>query len=142
MAEGFQIVVPVDFAPHTQKLADYAAMVAEKFGGSLRFIHVCRPLGVYGGFAHHSFDVATKEMLTYYERKMSNLVDKHLGSIGKVVLGDAADEILSFAGDIEAELIVIGSVGSKGLEKVVMGSVAERVVRLSPCPTLIFGPQH
>ena len=55
-----------------------------------------------------------------------------------VVLGDAAHGIANFAQDVKAELIVIPSHGRTGITRLLIGSVAERVVRLAHCPVLVL----
>ena len=56
----------------------------------------------------------------------------------EVRLGDPSTEIVDFAKDIAADLIVLPSHGRKGISRFLIGSVAERVVRLSPCPVLVI----
>jgi nucleotide-binding universal stress UspA family protein len=57
-----------------------------------------------------------------------------------VRFGDAGDAIAQLASDIEADLVVVGTHGHRGLERLLLGSVAENVVRLAPCPVLVVRP--
>jgi nucleotide-binding universal stress UspA family protein len=57
-------------------------------------------------------------------------------------VGSAAEEILVLARDFGADLIVIGTHGRKGLAHVVLGSTAEKVVRLAPCPVFVVKESH
>ena len=52
------------------------------------------------------------------------------------------DSIVAYAKEKEADLIIIGTHGRKGIEKIMLGSVAERVIKHAPCPTLIYNPHH
>jgi nucleotide-binding universal stress UspA family protein len=57
-----------------------------------------------------------------------------------VVLGDAAEEILNYAKTEGIDLIIMGTHGRKGIERIIFGSVAERVVKKSPIPVLTVNP--
>ena len=138
------IIVPVDFSKNTDKLVEFAMYVAGKFSAKITFFHVSETYGGYAGFAHTSTDEAEKELRAYSEQKMNNLVEDNKENCsdcsGKVVNGDTVDEILDFAKNEKADLILIGTHGAKGLEKILLGSVAERVVKNAPCPTLTYNP--
>ena len=144
MSEISQIVVPLDFGKHTDKLVAFATYIADKFSAKVSFFHVSETYGSYGGIAHPSLDQAEKELRAHAEQSMINLIEdnkeKCSGCSGKVVSGDIVDEIIAFAKEEKAGLIVISTHGTKGFEKIVLGSVAERVVKNAPCPTLIFNP--
>jgi len=58
----------------------------------------------------------------------------------KVLVGDVGEEIIRHAEESGMDMIVMGTHGYKGLEKVMFGSVAEKVVRSSPCPVLTINP--
>lgn len=140
MQEIKEIVVPIDFDTHTEKIVDFASSMADKLSAKLHFVNVCLPFGAYGGFEHLSLNAAKDELLAYSEKKMANLIEDHPGSDGKVVSGDVVDEIIAFTKANNADMLIIGTHGSKGLEKILLGSVAERVIKRAPCPTLTFNP--
>ncbi len=144
MQEISHIIVPVDFTPHTDKLVEFAMYVADKFSAKVTFFHVSETYGGYGGFVHTSLAEAEQELQAYSERKMKTLVENNTSKCracsGKVVIGEPVDEIIAFAEKEQADLIFIGTHGSKGLEKILLGSVAERVVKNSPCLTLTYNP--
>lgn len=145
MSEISQIVVPVDFDKHTEKVVEFAMYMANKLSAKVSFFHVSESYGGgYAGIAHTSLDQAEKELRAHAEQLMTNLIndnkEKCLGCAGKVVNGDIVDEIIAFAKEEKADLIIIGTHGAKGFEKIVLGSVAERVVKNAPCPTLTFNP--
>lgn len=60
--------------------------------------------------------------------------------IGKVLVGDVAEQIVNFAGEQEGGLIAMGTHGYKGLEKIMFGSVADKVVKSATCPVLTINP--
>jgi len=141
-----RILVPVDFEKHTERLVEFAMYMAEKHAAEVALLHITETFETYAGLAHPSLDLAAEELYAYYEKKMVSLVenskDKYPQCTGKVIKGDTVDEIIAFAKKENADLIIIGTHGAKGIEKIILGSVAERVIRKSPCPTLIFNPYN
>jgi nucleotide-binding universal stress UspA family protein len=144
MREISHILVPVDFEKHTGKLVEFAIYIAEKLSAEITLLFITETLGPFAGFAHTSIDIAAAELHAYYEKKMINLLEDIKKQFprcnGDVVEGNIVDEIIAFAQKENVDLIVIGTHGSKGIEKIMMGSVAERVVKLAPCPTLTLNP--
>ena len=140
MPEISNIVVPIDFNTHTEKLAEFATFFAEKLSAKLNFIHVCTPFYTYGEFIYDSLETVQQQANAFAETKMANIVKDNAGSTGEVKTGDVVDDILAYANEVNADLIIIGTHGAKGLEKILLGSVAERVLKNSSCPTLVFNP--
>ncbi|HEB51032.1 MAG TPA: universal stress protein [Desulfobulbus sp.] len=145
MADIKKVVVPVDFSSATDKVAGYATSVADKLGAHVIFFHVVNDFQGYDMLlVHPSFGQMVKELQEKSEARMAALVEdyKHLenGVSGKVVIGDAAEEIVKFAEEEKADMIIIGTHGVKGLERILMGSTAEKVVKKAPCPVLTFNP--
>lgn len=64
-----------------------------------------------------------------------------LRTIGHVRVGSIADEIVSLATEVRADLLVLGTHGRRGVRRLIMGSVAERSARMAPCPVLIVRPR-
>jgi nucleotide-binding universal stress UspA family protein len=71
-------------------------------------------------------------------------MEDHLSGVSQaeslVLRGDIADEIVKTAAEKNVDLIVMGTHGRKGLEKVLLGSVAERVIKNAPCPVMTVNP--
>jgi nucleotide-binding universal stress UspA family protein len=83
------------------------------------------------------------EIVKGAERKLDEFVNDHFRGVSpkaQVILGDAAEEILKYVRSEGIDLIIMGTHGRKGLEKIVFGSVAERVVQKSPVPVLTINP--
>ncbi|MEE4241216.1 MAG: universal stress protein [Desulfopila sp.] len=137
------IVTPVDLEDHTEKLVEYAAYMADKLSASLILIHIVEPFRVIG-----NMEVGTTELEQYNtnltlqaEEWLEKLVNSYSSCSGsKVIRGDIVDSIVDFAKEQEAGLIIIGTHGTKGIEKLLLGSVAERVVKNAHCPTLVMNP--
>ncbi|MBU0943215.1 MAG: universal stress protein [Proteobacteria bacterium] len=145
MQEICQILVPLDFSMNTIKLVDYASYIAGKFSAKLCFVHVVDTRQAYDLFLSHPVltDLQEKIMAAAEERMASFLranADRCKGCTGKVINGNIVDSLIAYAKNEKVDLIIIGTHGSKGLEKILLGSVAERVIKKSPCPTLLYNP--
>ncbi len=145
MAEIKKVVVPVDFSSTTDKVVDYAMSVADKLGAEVLFFHAINDFQGYDMMlVHPSFIGMTKDLEKESKERINALVEEYkereYGVGGDVAIGDAAEEIIKYAQEQNADMIIIGTHGVKGLEKILMGSTAERVVKNAPCPVLVFNP--
>ncbi len=136
-----KILVPIDFSGCSKKALQYALPLAEKHNSALTLLHVV-PIPAYaaGEFTGVDYSVTTA-MRTSGEKEMAGLV---AGVVrGKVPAesvvrnGSPAIEIVELAKSLPADLIVISTHGRSGLKHVLLGSVAEHVVRHAPCPVLV-----
>lgn len=139
-----QIVVPVDFADHTDKLVEYAAYMAGKLSAVTHFIHVVEFYPGNSMTTLSSIQQYEERLLADVRIRMSNLLEENSercrGCTGKVVVGDPVDTIIEYAREKDSDLIIMSTHGSKGLEKILLGSVAERVLKGAHCPVLIMNP--
>ena len=135
------ILVPVDFSDTSERALDYAVDLAKLLGATVVVMHSYE-LPVYG-FPDGAF-VATVEMATRImngaQAGLQAEVDKRKGSgvEMKTVLrqGIPVDEVHSVADEVNADLIVVGTHGRRGLARALLGSVAENVIRTSHRPVL------
>jgi len=141
------ILVPIDFSGNTEKVLDAATGMAKKFDAEIHLVYVAESLGEYATFAipHISTDVLAEEMLQQAKVKMNHFLDHHrekgIKCVGEVLQGDdAAKEIADYASKNKIGMIVMGTHGYKGLEKTLMGSVADKVLRTAPCPVTVIKP--
>jgi nucleotide-binding universal stress UspA family protein len=145
MQEIKQIVVPVDFSQTTTQLVDYAVYMAGKLSATLNFVNVAEINQGHDMLLGSAYFGNLKEkILSASEERMANLLEDNGGRCkactGKVATGDVVDAIIDHAKNEKADLIIISTRGTKGLEKFLLGSVAERVIRNAPCPILSFTP--
>ena len=144
MQEISKIVVPVDLHQNTDVLVAFALDIAKKLDAEMNFIHVIPPLDSYSGVSHPSWGEIEQQMVANAEEKINSFVadnkDKCAGCNGKVVMGDIVDHIVAYCKEENASMIIIGTHGRKGLEKIMVGSVANAVIGKAPCPTLLFNP--
>jgi nucleotide-binding universal stress UspA family protein len=141
-----KILVPIDFSEATSKLVQTAIAFAEKFEARLLLVYVVEDLSSRYRISipHISFDTLEKEMFLGAEAKMAKLLDKdpldQAVCEGRVLQGHAAKQIIGLARTEDIDLIVMGTHGFTSLEKMILGSVTEEVIRSSPCPVLTVRP--
>jgi nucleotide-binding universal stress UspA family protein len=137
------ILAPTDFSPHAEQAVRYACRLAERLGATLHLLHVLSDV-VPAGPDPMLAPVLPPEF--YQESEAQSLaslgraLDPSWGCPTTVETavrwGDAVDEIVAYAAENAVELIVIATHGRTGLSHVLLGSVAERIVREAPCPVL------
>lgn len=137
-----QIVVPVDFQKHSEELAEFAIGVAKPLGAAVTFFHVVENVVFYADFVPTNFAQQEEQTYEYANKRMRALVEKSKTKLaqctGQVSRGDVVDTILEYAEDEGMDLIVMATHGARGIEKILLGSVAERVIKRSTCPVLVF----
>lgn len=137
-----KILFPTDFSEGSNNALPYAADMARHYGAKLYLFHVIQDIAEATGWyvPHVSLDELYKDM----EKNAAKEMDRYgveefrgLKDIERIVVkGTPYKEILKFAGENKADLIVIGTHGRKGIDRVIFGSTAEKVVRDAPCPVL------
>lgn len=137
-----RIVVPVDFTNFSSRAADYAVMLARRFKARIVLVHVIEPFTYDINESmwvvdHYTALKAIGDRLLTQQQKV--LGKKGVTAQAVLLQGRPSYEIVEEARKRRADLIVMGTHGRTGLEHVVLGSVAERVVRLAACPVLTVG---
>jgi universal stress protein A len=126
-----RILVPVDFSPAAGAAFRYASNLGAAFGARLIVLHVISP--VYY-LEPADFASLVHEARLAAEARLSKL--RPAPSRALVEVGIPHDLIVQVAESVGADLIVIGTHGRSGLQRLMLGSVAENVVRHAPCPVL------
>jgi len=146
MPEIKKILVPVDFSENSQKILRTAAEFAATFKAELAVVFVVQSFDDYSGFfvPHMPIIQLEEEMVNSAREKMKSFVAETLSESSPrstaVISGDVAEEINRFAAAEKADLIIMGTHGYKGLDKILFGSVAEKIVKGAPCPVLTINP--
>ena len=137
-----KILVPVDFSENSMKILDAAGYFSGISKARLHVVFVVQSFDDYSGFFVPHMPVAKfeEEMVQAAEQKMEVFLADHKNVKAKVLVGDVSEEIIRHAEESGMDMIIMGTHGYKGLEKVMFGSVAEKVVRSSPCPVLTINP--
>ncbi len=141
------ILVPTDFSRQAAGAIDMAIDLATRYGSRLKLLHVFAPLGVIvpEGFVPAGADEieriveATRERM---EPDRARALASGIYVTCDTVQGAAATEIVEVAREGAHDLIVMGTHGRTGLRRLLLGSVAERVVRGAPCPVLVVRPDE
>jgi len=140
--EGFRkILVPIDFSEHSARALEQAMALARTFGSELHLLH-CYQINIgaispYGIVLPESFERDVRRAaiarLAEWREKVSAegiRVEEH------VTPQFPSEAIVQMAEELAVDLIVMGTRGLTGLKHVLLGSVAERTLRLAPCPVL------
>lgn len=133
MDSAFRLLVPLDGSPIAREGVRVAgALTAPDRVWTLR---VLRPDGGLGPI--DPLDVEARRAAALHELRVE-LSENHLGGVAQVAVGRPAERIAGFARDYKMDGVVMSSHGRTGLGRLLMGSVAERVLRLAACPVLVF----
>jgi universal stress protein A len=135
--------VPIDFSDHSKKALQYAIPFAEQFSASIDLLYVVEP-AIYPAdfsFGQVGFPAVEDELRQRGAEELEGLIEreigKRVGARSSVRTGKAAYEIEQYAREEAIDLIIIATHGHSGMEHVLFGSTAEKVVRHAPCPVLV-----
>lgn len=149
MIDLHRILVPTDFSKHSENALTYATAFAEKFNAELYLLHVVQDLALFVPEAVSPTPIAPPvEQLTASVREaLDRVIDTHelrrFTVHAEVREGSPFYEIIRFTRENDIDLIIMGTHGHTGLVHVLLGSVAEKVVRKAPCPVLtVRHPEH
>jgi len=138
-----KILVPTDFSPAAKQALSHACDLAEKYEAALHILHVVlEPFPIAGADAAL---IRPNESVAHLIQKAeldlaANTKDLRLASgcrpVCSVVVGYPIEEILKYATNSQIDLIALGTHGHRGLSHLLLGSVAEKLVRMATCPVL------
>jgi nucleotide-binding universal stress UspA family protein len=142
------ILVPIDFSDVSGKVVETAASLAEAFGSQVILIHVTETQPQLVGYDRGPLsegiavaeDVeADQRLIQANQRRLDALKEKFGGAdvLAILVQGSVPEEILTHAREHGATLIVIGSHGHGALYHLLVGSVANAILKAAPCPVLV-----
>lgn len=140
-----RILAPTDFSSHSEGSVRFACELAERLGAELHLLHVLSDVVVPAG----PDPMLISSMPPEYYREIEDQSRQTLSGlccgddwpkppsvVTEVRWGDPVDEINAYASELIIDLIVVATHGRTGLAHVLLGSVAERIVREAPCPVL------
>jgi len=135
-----RILVPIDFSDCSRKALRYAIPLAKEHGASLTLLYVVPNQYATYDYGGVNMPALEAQMFVDGEKELRGMVEEECDDVSAESLvrtGSAADQILTAAKEIPADIIVISTHGRTGLKHMVMGSVAEQVVRRASCPVLV-----
>ncbi len=140
-----RVLVPIDFSPSSRVALGYATFLAGRLGAVLSVLHVWEPPGYVGpdtlvllpiARGKPEWEQTRTDVMREIEPFLAGAQPKPRQLDIRVEAGEATDTILQVASDGGADLIVMGTHGRTGLSRLLIGSVAESVIRRSTCPVL------
>lgn len=132
-----RLLVPMDFTASSDAALRFAAMLAERLHGQISIVHVFDPWAAVGQDHARVREFKTRK-LAQRVRKVMSALKSDLSDFNTILApGDAGEVILNLAKREVADLIVMGTHGRRGLQRLVLGSVAGSVVRRAGCPVLV-----
>jgi nucleotide-binding universal stress UspA family protein len=148
MIEMKRILFPTDFSENSKVAQKYACTLAEQFQADLHLLHVLVDPAVVIPEPGTFFPIPDT-FLAEMQEKTKAALDKALdpawcerNKVHRVMRrGTPFVEIVKYAREADVDLIVIGTHGRTGLAHVLLGSVAEKIVRKAPCPVLTVRPE-
>ena len=133
-----KILFPTDFSHAGDAAFEMATSLARGMGGKLLIVHVEEPPVAYGGgeLYYGMPDPATEDL----KKMLSEIVpsDPNVEYEHRMITGDPPGAIVRLAKEENVDMIVLGTHGRSGLSRLLMGSVAEAIVRRADCPVLTY----
>lgn len=142
MKEFKTILFATDFSENSEYAFDYALAMARKYQSLLAIVHIINePVDLRGFYVPHiSFESLEEEIEEGARKMMEKFCRMHVSDYENyqtfIVPGIPYDEIIKKAEELKADIIIMGTQGRSGLDHVLFGSTAEKVVRKSPVPVM------
>ena len=140
-----KIVCPLDLSDFSARVAEYAVTMARAFGSEILVVYVAPSVNQYAvlDMPPQSLELFTEELSASAVKHMGKVTTDLFAGVKvetKVLTGNPAEEIIKTARENNADLIVMGTHGRKGVDLLVFGSVADKVVKNSKIPVLTVHP--
>jgi nucleotide-binding universal stress UspA family protein len=155
-----KILCPLDLSPHSRTVAGYAAQMARQLCSEVIVLYVAPEFREFARFYASPVPVRKPagkddQDLVSGEDHHNSLLDEaktlldkliadnfaHIKTTGLLVRGSVAEEIIAAAHQQNVDLIIMGTQGRTGLERIFLGSVAEQVIKIAPVPVMTIKPR-
>jgi len=145
MPEIKKILCALDLSDHSKCVAEYAVLLARMSNAKVIAVYAAPTLTQYTGFhvPPRTIENFVGEIVSGAESAMSAFLLENFEGIeveGEIIVGYAAEEILNLAETENVDIIIMGTHGRKGIDRILFGSVAEKVVKNSSIPVLTIRP--
>ena len=141
-----RILVPVDFSENSNKILQYGIFVAKQFQAQINVVFVAQTFHDYSEFfePHMPIIQFEEDLVASARERMDSFLKENMDvpavCENEILVGDVAEEILGLIDASNIDMVVMGTHGYKGLEKILFGSVAEKIVKMASCPVLTVNP--
>ena len=146
MKQVQKILFPIDFAANFETLVPWVETFAAKFDATVYVLFVAQDLSHFATFyvPHGNIEEFQQQAIDSARKRMAAAVEEFFKKFPKletrVELGSPAEKILALVQKEKVDMIIMGAQGRAGLERVIFGSVANKVVKSAPCPVLTIHP--
>lgn len=138
-----RILVPIDFSDASESAVQHAKEIAQTYGAEIDLLHVVEPPFYPSAYGIDSASFPTQEVVDRVEKQLGDVAREEIGYehvMVEATVGHPPSEILHYVDENEVDLVVIATHGRTGLERALLGSVTERVLRQSPAPVFVVKP--
>lgn len=141
-----KILFPVDLSDTMPKIVPFVTTMAKQFESKIHLLFVARVFEYFTGMyvPYPSINKFESEIVEGAEKRLLEFKDEYFETFPEtktmVVSGDAAEEILKYIQTEGIDLLIMGTHGRKGLDRIIFGSVAEQVVKSSTVPVFMVNP--
>jgi nucleotide-binding universal stress UspA family protein len=138
-----KILVPIDFSEYSKKALHYAIPFAQQFHAKILLLYVVEPTIYPADFSFGQIGMPNveNELRVKGEQELQDLITNEIKGVvpaeGLVKVGLPFVEVVSYAKEEGIDLIIVATHGHTGVEHVLFGSTAEKIVRKAPCPVLV-----
>jgi nucleotide-binding universal stress UspA family protein len=136
------ILFPTDFSEGSAQALQYAVDIAKRYGARLYLLHVIYDVVKGAGWyvPHISMDQMYKDIEEGAKKELERFGNEQISTLKDVERsvrkGVPHEEIINFAQKNKIDIIIMGTHGRKGIDRILFGSTAAQVVRYAPCPVL------
>jgi nucleotide-binding universal stress UspA family protein len=142
-----KIAFPVDLSEVSKKIVPLVITMARKFEAEVHLLFVARTMSYFTTDMYVDPEVINRlesEVVEGARRKIEDLLKEfsreNIPSRTWISVGDPAEEIIEYVKKERVDLIIMATHGRKGLDRILFGSVAERVIKMSPVPVMSINP--
>ncbi|MFH2044438.1 MAG: universal stress protein [Pseudomonadota bacterium] len=141
-----KILFPIDFSEASPKIVPYVTEMADKFNSEIHVLFVARAFQYFTTIyvPHPSVDLFESAIVDGGRKSIEEFTEKYFKEPEKIIIsivnGDAAEEIINYINEKDIDLLIMGTHGRKGIDKLIFGSVAEKVTKATPIPMMLIKP--
>lgn len=141
-----QILFPVDLTESSENLVPHVTTMIDKFQAQLHVLYIVRVFHYFTNIYVPSPSITNfeAELVEGARRKMNEFIQHHFDQLSKihdvVIVGEPAEGICNYIKENQIDMVIMGTHGRKGVDRVIFGSVAGRVIKTASVPVLVINP--